>query len=358
MPDTIKIIKDKYNVPNEGAVLIYEAASKGELPLHTIAAIYKSIEREKGKVSNIDLFQGISKFIHTQKYATKPIGTKDNRSTKTVKNIFDENGEIQIASENILDDDGNILVKKGQRIPQKSRFISTRKMLSAEDYKERFVPRNIPPQYFYFDIDMRFERRGHELPPNYDPQFEGLHKGVPYAKVTLKKIVSPSRYNTVPLMNDVGDIIGRGKTKGFRLFDVEIVYKDQSKHFEMEFPYEHLSEFDMMKGVESSNKIYEMVKYMMKNEVLELYNKLNGDKKKKKEMYNDPKYNKNLAKNEMFKLYYGEDYKEERKRKSGKPSSKRKIIKKKTTKRKCVCTPIHKRKLVLPKKRLSIKRRK
>jgi hypothetical protein len=350
--NSIKEIKEKYNVSQDAAQIIFEAAHESQVPLHTIVSLYRS-ESDMGKkyVSAGMLWNAIRTFTITQMSNKRPIGTMDDRSTKYVKSTFDEHGNKH------YDDNGKL-------IPQPARFISTRKMLGADQYKEQHMqPRTISPKYYYFDLDMHFDVTGKDKPPSYDRQFRGFHEGVPYARVTVDKIISPSHY-PIPITDESGKVIGREKTKGYRLLNVDVFYGGHSQTIQLKAPYENIASFDVGIGQNVIKEIHHMLNVMMTDNVKMLYEHIKNDKNAIHiiEAIDTSDYDKKMATARMLEEYYGKDYKNsDRKRKSTKPSPKRHTIIKKKVKRKCVCKPPtqHKRKVAAIKKKLTrkVKRR-
>lgn len=365
MTDTIKAIQEKYKVPFEGARLIYEAASHGQAPLNVIVSLYKMMEHNGTRVDGTSLSNAIRVRNTSIAGAIRPVGTMDDRRTKNVVHKYDQTGNIRIVKDKfgnetkVLDQFRVLTDENGNKVPVKPTFISTRRMLAADNYKEEFVPREIPPKYYYFDIDLKFNQRGYDQSPSYDNQFDGYGKDIPYARVTVKKIISPSKY-PVPKFDEAGNLVGREKTRGSRILNVDIFFRGHSKEFELIAPYEHVTDFDTIKGVEITRKIHDMIKIFMTPRVIEFYQAIKSGKKIPTVMTmlkQTTQLDKDRKDMEKFEEFYGNDYKE-RKKRSVKSLSKRNTIKKKVTKQKCVCPTPSKRKLVSIKKKLIRKKRK
>jgi hypothetical protein len=345
MSTTIDEIKNKYKVSFEEASIIYSAVNREGMPIHVVMSIFNTLP--KGGNIGLKLKNAIHAYQTTQISVSRPIGTKDDKSTKFLKTDFDIHGNIA------LDD-------KGRRLPhQPSRSISTRRMLTVDDYKETHPsPRDIPPKYYYFDLDLKFNGRGHETSPQYDTQFHGFYHHVPYARVTADKVISPSHY-PVPITDEAGNIIGREKTRGSRLLNVDLFFEGDTDRIQIRAPYESRSEYDMIQGLEVVNRVRSILSNFMSDRVKKIYQIIKDDKNTDTILTQlDRKYDvgSKIESDKKLKEYYGEF--EERKRKSSKTSPKRKTIAKKTVTRKCVCKPtVHKRRVMAVKKKLTIRRK-
>jgi len=373
MSTTIDEIKSKYKVSEAEAYIIYSAVNREGLPLHIIMSIYRTIPKS-GNIA-LNLKSAIHAYETTKIHAKRPIGTKDDRSTKFLSTKFTENQPGFLTSTKdgsfILDKHGNKIPTFGyrtltdsegnklQNLPSKS--ISTRRMLTADEYKEKHPsPRDIPPKYYYFDLDLKFNNRGYERSPQYDTQFRGYYHHVPYARVTVGKVISPSHY-PVPITDEAGNIIGREKTRGTRLLDIDLFFEGETTRIQANAPYESRSEFDMIQGVEIVNRIREIIGKFMSDRVKLIYKQIKEDKdidtiltKTDRELG----ISKKIESDKAMREYYGEGF-TERKRKYGKSSPKRKTtVKKKTTRKKCICKPtVHKKRVMAIKKKLSVRRK-
>jgi hypothetical protein len=344
MSEDIRSIKEKYNVDNEGAGVILDTAMSSGKPLHIIASFYNLLsDNGKRKVTGAMMMNKLHEHELNKIRTRQQVGTKDDHSTKGIMNSF-------------------TIGKREEGQP--GRYISTRQKLEVDGKEEKRVPQRIvPPKYYYFDIDLNFDFTGHDRPPAYDKQFRGFHEGVPYVRVTIDKIISPSRYpiETVEINEKTGEEkIVKKLVPGYKKAMFDIFYgagKSQSIPFDI--PYQANAEFDIIAGRTAAKKSYEILLKTMTPQLKEYYKAIRDDKKAIHimDVLDTSDIDRKLTKEKMFKEYYGSDYKEERKRKSVKPSSKRKN-KRKIIKKKCVCPSVHKRRVTAIKKKLGQRVRK
>jgi hypothetical protein len=398
MPDDIASIKNKYNVNDYAATMLLEASIQTGMPLHILHSIYNIASKNGTEpVTNGRFFDAVRTYNVTKISTSKRVGTKDDFRTNMIKRspysgeiyvmrdksgnpIRDINGEIMISTGGTIP-----LNEKGKRLDNKMRNVSTRKMLSEtiddeKEYKEhRPSSTPVPPKYYYIHIDrptgkLKFDLMGHDLPPSYDKSFLGRgDKIVPYIRVTEIRTVNPSRYPK-PIISSSGQIVGHAKTPGFKLLAFDSFFQDRSQHSEVKIPYEGNVGFDSRAGRDLIiGKVRELLNLLMTPKVEALYKELyevmkEQDMGKDKKLYTSriaglDDFTKKRESEDMFRQFYGEDFKEERKRKSIKPSSKRKIVKKIVKKpikkvKKCSCSNSQKRRIIAIKKKITKRRRK
>lgn len=344
--DDVDTIKNKYGISTAGAAIILEAAMHNEeIPMSTIASIYKYLTENGNKYVTLAMMvNAIRAYIVTKASNSRRVGTKDDHRTNVLKrSSFDEKGNIQ-------------LNKQGKREGNNTRYVNMRKLLHDDVYKESRVQTIEPPKYYYVDLDNTFLQSGHDQSPLYDAQFRGFHDAIPYIRSTEDRTSSSSRYK-LPVVEN-GAIIGYEKRAGYKIVNLDIFFNGVTRRIPLKIPYENLPGFDSTVGRDTIlTEVSKILNAMMTPEVKKIYDMIKNDKTDMRiidHLANTTDINKKIASDKKFKDYYGEDYKEERKRKSKKLSLKRKLNNKPTKKliKKCVCIPPQKRKVDIIKKKV------
>lgn len=377
MPDVIDDIKRKYKMSDRDAHVIYDASLHTGKNIHHIALLYQTLP-QSGSASDMSrkLYNAIQSANIGKLEARRKLYGDDLR-TKFVVNPFDTSGD----KITLIDKES-----KTKTLITQPRHIHVSKRLQAitpqdEIYKEASRAKNVPPKYYYFDVDGKFNDRGYTEPPRYDPQFKGYHDYIPYARITVMRVISPSKYE-VPQLDDAGNFIIdsqgqliKARTPGYKQLFVEFFMLGKTvESFVVRVPYSYRAEADIIQSVETSRKIRDKIASLINKDI---YTSLQPGRKKEtlvedlikikghdgKEITLSQLTNgieKEQREKELSQLKYLEYYgkpTEERKRKASKKPTKRKKVIKVKPKRKCICKPIIKRKKLSIKKKI-IKRRK
>jgi len=339
MSNDITNIQHKYGVSANGAELILETTlHHPEIGLNQVVTIYRYLAANSdGVVTSRIMRNAIASYAANKLSNARSKIPGDNLSTRGFMRPgkYDEHGNRPLERD-----------KKKQRT-----YLPLHKLINNDMSHEIPLPDKIePPKYYYLELDEKFNYRGKEKPPTQDPQFQGNGAIVPFIKVTHIKTISPSR-REVPLFKN-GQPDGMGIREGKRYYEFDTQFKGQSQKNIVEIDY-----FDNV-GMDSSigrdqllKEVREILLQLMTPKLFEIY-KLIREDKPILTRESIKKFDKNVFSHMVLDSYYGKDFKNDRKKKSIKPSPKRKTIVKKLIK-KCNCNPIQKRKLLSTKKKIA-----